>query len=304
MARPDDGLPPSVLAAKRDQRGYRHRHAGSKRAYPAVDVPDDAEAAAVELAATRALLEVTSPTEAAEVVATLVHDLGGGLVPARLAESASVPIDVSLGLSEPLLPWAEPVSVAELRLGSVLPEFVDAARRVVSRLQGDTRRFDELEHDALTGLLTRRAWMRRLGSARAGDAVALIDLDNFKSVNDSSGHAAGDEVLRSLGALLVRTFRGEDACGRYGGDEITCLSPGMPVHRLVERLDHMRHEWEQSRSDARTSVGLSIGVAAVTGYGPRAALTAADRALYRAKGDGRNETAVATQADYDGLPAT
>jgi hypothetical protein len=83
MARPDDGLPPSVLAAKRDQRGYRHRHAGSKRAYPAVDVPDDAEAAAVELAATRALLEVTSPTEAAEVVATLVHDLGGGLVPAR-----------------------------------------------------------------------------------------------------------------------------------------------------------------------------------------------------------------------------
>lgn len=304
MARPDEGLPPSVLAAKRDQRAYRRRGGGTHRAYPVVDVPDDPEAAAVELAATRALLDVTSPAEAAEVVATLVHDLGGGLVPARLAESSSVPIDVSLGLSEPLLPWAEPVSVAEFRLGAVLPQFVDAARRVVNRLQGDTRRVDELQHDALTGLLSRRVWMRRLGSARVGDSVALIDLDHFKSVNDSSGHAAGDEVLRSIGALLLRTFRGVDVCGRYGGDEITCLAPGMPVHRLAERLDEVRREWEQSRPDSGASVGLSIGVAAVTELGPRPALTAADRALYRAKGEGRNETALATQADYDEYSAT
>ncbi len=304
MARPDDGLPPSVLAAKRDQRGYRRRNAGLHRAYPEADVAGDPEAAAVELAATRALLEATSAGEVAEVVATLVRDLGGGLVPARLADSSRVPIDVSLGLSEPLLPWAEPVSVAELRLGSVLPEFVDAARRVVNRLQGDTRRVDELEHDALTGLLSRRVWMRRLGSARVGDAVSLIDLDDFKSVNDTSGHAAGDEVLSSLGALLVRTFRGVDECGRYGGDEITCLAPGMPVHRLAERLDGARQEWEASRPDIAASVGLSIGVAAVREDGPRAALTAADRALYRVKVQGRNKTAIATQADYDGFPAT
>jgi diguanylate cyclase (GGDEF)-like protein len=186
----------------------------------------------------------------------------------------------------------------------VLPEFVDAARRVVNRLQGDTRRVDELEHDALTGLLSRRVWMRRLGSARVGDAVSLIDLDDFKSVNDTSGHAAGDEVLSSLGALLVRTFRGVDECGRYGGDEITCLAPGMPVHRLAERLDGARQEWEASRPDPAASVGLSIGVAAVREDGPRAALTAADRALYRVKVQGRNKTAIATQADYDGFPAT
>jgi diguanylate cyclase (GGDEF)-like protein len=299
MAGPDEGLPPSVVAARRDNGAYRHRLSASHRAYPGVDAADDPVAAAAELGATRALLDVVSPTEVADVVATLVHDLGGRIVPARLVETTAVPIDVSLGLSEPLLPWAEPVSVAELRLATVLPAFVDTARRVVNRLQGDTRRVDEAERDALTGLLSRRVWMRRLASAREGDAVAVIDLDHFKSVNDTSGHSAGDEVLRALGALLLATFRGADVCGRYGGDELTCLAPGMPVDLLAERVDRVRAEWERIRPPAGASVGLSVGIAAVRAKGPRAALSAADRALYRVKRAGRNHTALASDADHE-----
>jgi hypothetical protein len=111
-------------------------------AYPDVVVSEDADAdaAAVQLAATRALLTASTLEEVAAIVATLVRDLGGGLLPARLdGGSTALPLDVSLGLSEPKLAWAEPVSVAAMRLDSVLPLFVEDARVVLNRLQAETR---------------------------------------------------------------------------------------------------------------------------------------------------------------------
>lgn len=72
------------------------------------------------------------------MVSTLVHDLGGALVPARYADpGTAVPVDISLGLSEPLLPFADPISVAAMRLGAVLPEFLEAARLVLDRLRDE-----------------------------------------------------------------------------------------------------------------------------------------------------------------------
>ncbi len=95
----------------------------------------------MQLAATRALLTAATPEEVAAILATLVHDLGGGLLPARLdVRGVALPLDVSLGLSEPKLAWAEPVSVAAMRLESVLPLFVEDARVVLSRLQAQARR--------------------------------------------------------------------------------------------------------------------------------------------------------------------
>lgn len=100
-----------------------------------MELAQDHDALSAVLAATRALLRTTSPTHVTDVVATLVHDLGGGLVPARLADDGTaVQIDVSLGLSEPLLPWAEPVSLAAMRLTTVLPGFVEDARLVLDDL--------------------------------------------------------------------------------------------------------------------------------------------------------------------------
>ena len=291
---PATTLPPATLAAQRSPAPGGRRPRPSGRAYPAVVATEDHEAVSARLAATRALLVADAPEQVAAVVATLVRDLGGGLVPARLADESQVlPIDVSLGLTEPMLPFAEPVSVTSMRLSALLPEVLEDARLVLGRLLGDVRRDDEASRDGLTGLLSRRAWMRRLSTARVGDGVCLIDLDDFKSVNDVQGHDAGDQVLRCLGDLLLRSFRDLDACGRYGGDELVCLTPGMSAVLLGKRCDALRGAWERERPSAGAGVGLSVGVAPVPPGGGRAALLAADRAMYRAKQSGRNRTVLA-----------
>jgi hypothetical protein len=101
-------------------------------------------ALAAELAATQALLRATSADEVAAIVSTLVHDLGGALVSARYADPAmALPVDVSLGQSEPLLPYADPVSVSSMRLRTVLPGFLEAALLAQSRLREGTRREEE-----------------------------------------------------------------------------------------------------------------------------------------------------------------
>jgi GGDEF domain-containing protein len=270
---PEKAVPPSVLAA-RQAADARTRQRDISRAYPLAVDSQDPDALRAELAATQALVRAESAAEVGAVVLTLVRDLGGGLIPARYADPATViPLDVSLGMAEPLLPWADPVSVAAMRLNAVLPEFLEAARLVLSRLQGDRRRDEEATRDQLTGVLTRRAWMRRLSGAVPGDGVCLIDLDQFKAVNDTGGHAAGDAVLRGIGGLMLRTFRKGDPCGRYGGDEFVCLTPGSPF--------------------TGTRVGLSIGVAEVGEGGGLAALRSADSAMYRAKAEGRNRTVLA-----------
>jgi len=257
---------------------------------------DDA-VSGTQAAALRALLRATSADQVAQVLATFINDLGAGLVPARLADPANtLPVDVSLGLSEPLLPYANPVSVVAMRLARVLPEMVEDARLVIMRLQGEVQSADEATRDPLTGLLTRRAWMRRLAEAAAGDSVCLIDLDQFKSVNDRDGHSAGDSVLKAIGALLLRSFRQDDSCGRYGGDELTCLTPRLSAQALVQRCEVLRAQWEQQRPECAAAVGLSIGVATVTAEGGRAALQSADEAMYRAKGAGRGLTVIADES--------
>lgn len=283
---------PAVTAAQRCRAPGPSTSVASKRFYPAVAAVEDHEALAAVLSATRALLTAARPEQVAGILRTLVHDLGGGLVPARLADHNALQIDLALGFGEPLLPWAEPVSLAAMRLSGVLPGFREDALVVLDRLRGEQQRTEEAETDVLTGLLSRRAWMRRLGSAEPGDALCLIDLDHFKAVNDRAGHAAGDEVLRAVGALLLRMFRFPDACGRYGGDELVCLAPQMAVAAMVDRVEATRLAWVQARSIAGASVGLSVGVSAVGPPGGRAALHAADAALYRAKAAGRDRTEI------------
>ena len=285
----DESLPPSVIAARRAGQA-RAQVSARSRAYPVNVGYDDHEAVQAQLGATRALLSAASPEQVAAIVATLVRDLGGGLVSARLGERTALPMDVSFGVGEPVLPWAEPVSVAEMRLSAVLPHFIEDARGVVQRLQGERQTAHEAEFDQLTGLLTRRAWMRRLGQVQQGDSVARLHLDHFKQVNDTLGHAAGDLVLRSFGACLRQHFRDDDACGRYGGDELACLTPGMPAQGLAARLDAVRLAWRSTRPPEGHGVGLSVGVVTVGPAGARAALEAADRALYRAKTAGRDRT--------------
>ncbi|MGY1660675.1 diguanylate cyclase domain-containing protein [Geodermatophilus sp. SYSU D00705] len=153
-------------------------------------------------------------------------------------------------------------------------------------------------HDALTGLPNRVLFLERLGSALAATgpdqhaAVLFCDLDRFKAVNDSLGHAAGDELLRQVSARLRAAVRPGDTVGRLSGDEFAVLLPGLAqpedADRVVARVlrcfdDTFRLEGTQ------VAVGTSVGVAVHSGeWGrPDALLRDADAAMYREKHAGR-----------------
>lgn len=157
--------------------------------------------------------------------------------------------------------------------------------------------------DSLTGLLNHGAWKDRLneefqrcvrqpadGPPRG--AIALIDIDHFKIINDTYGHGAGDIVLRQLGKLLRQNLRSADIVGRYGGDEFGVILPDLTQHNAVQAMDGLRERFAtlSYERDPALKVSLSIGVAV---FNPAYAdatlwLNDADQALYEAKTSGRN----------------
>ena len=160
------------------------------------------------------------------------------------------------------------------------------------------------QHDALTGLPNRALFGKslddalRASPAGVGTAVLFCDLDRFKHVNDSHGHAAGDELLRQAGARLRGELRPGDIVGRLGGDEFGVLLVGVRddgqvlavADRLVERLDQpFRISGHEIRITASVGIALHMGP---DGRGERL-LAAADSAMYIAKQGGRSQVAVA-----------
>ncbi|WP_407276256.1 diguanylate cyclase [Halothiobacillus sp. DCM-1] len=159
--------------------------------------------------------------------------------------------------------------------------------------------------DELTGLPNRRAFIDRLDEefSRAGRyhlpaSVMMLDLDHFKRVNDTHGHAAGDAVLRAFAQLLRQMLRKPDVCGRLGGEEFAVLLPNTPCRGAFEIADRLRLAVEGLRvpidtSDGTVEIGctVSIGVCDLLQGAQNAseALNLADRALYRAKTGGRNQ---------------
>ncbi|HZU83922.1 MAG TPA: GGDEF domain-containing protein [Polyangiaceae bacterium] len=162
--------------------------------------------------------------------------------------------------------------------------------------------------DALTGAFNRGFFEQRLESEiayarRHGTKVAvlLLDLDDFKSVNDTYGHAAGDAVLRAVAEQILGTLRVEDLLARYGGEEFVVLARAashLDALRLAERVRLAVAALQVPVSeDAHASVTVSIGVASQSECGdpPTAArlVQLADERLYRAKAEGRNRTCMA-----------
>ena len=174
----------------------------------------------------------------------------------------------------------------------------------IQALQAQLR--EQAIRDALTGLHNRRyceaALVRELALAsrveNATLAVVMADVDHFKGVNDTFGHAAGDAVLRSLGCLLKSRIRESDIVGRWGGEEFLLLLPGADATRLFERVDSLRREFAAqvvAHGGSTIQTTLSIGVAhyPANGASTTELLRAADAALYVAKLAGRNRTIVA-----------
>lgn len=153
--------------------------------------------------------------------------------------------------------------------------------------------------DSLSGLLNHGAWkdhleleFQRCRGGCSGAAIALIDIDHFKIINDTYGHVTGDIVLRQLSKVLRQNLRATDLAGRYGGDEFCVILPGMPLNRATEVMDALRDRFNALAyaQDPTLRASLSIGLAP---YQPSHAdsthwLNDADQALYEAKSSGRN----------------
>ena len=147
------------------------------------------------------------------------------------------------------------------------------------------------ERDPLTGVLNRRAWDQLLSSAlRKGTQplfVALLDLDHFKSYNDSNGHRAGDELLRRAARAWRSAIRAGDVLARYGGEEFAVLLAGCEEERAIEIAERLRLAMVDEQP-------VSIGLARWDGReGSGSLVERADRALYVAKNSGRNRVALA-----------
>lgn len=299
VAPPDTGGPAARRlgpAALLPRAPYGSRDRGARPyARPSGPDPDGRE---VLHAATRALLAVRSRQEAAAVLQTAVRDLGGAVVPAWLEPRGALPVDVSLGVTEPLVIVVEPGSLAALHLTTALPALVEDAMAAAAGADDLALQRQRAGIDHLTGVASRAEIGPALGRARPGDLVVLLDLDHFKAVNDGHGHAAGDEVLRELGRRLRAHTRAEDFCGRYGGDEFVVILPGASgVEELLPVVDRLVATWNVRGTT------VSAGVAVVDARGGPAALRAADRALYRAKAAGRNRVVVAGPEDVEAEPA-
>ena len=143
--------------------------------------------------------------------------------------------------------------------------------------------------DPLTGVGNRYDLSRMLAALRPGDAVALLDLDHFKRLNDTAGHAAGDDVLRKAGALLRQVARREDTVIRYGGEEFLVLLPGAGDAGATSFDARLRAAWADVQPGVTFSTGIAVVDAATTGGA--AAVAHADEALYAAKAAGRARAA-------------
>jgi len=167
----------------------------------------------------------------------------------------------------------------------------------------------EATRDHLTGLANRRMIMdhitRELNRARhegRSVAVALVDLDHFKAVNDTHGHAAGDAVLFETASRMRAAVRAYDFLGRYGGEEFLLVLPGADAttgQSIAERLRaRVAEQPVRAGLTAPLSVSVSVGVAWTSSpeIDARALVAAADAALYRAKANGRDRVEVETAA--------
>lgn len=253
--------------------------------------PAPADPVGAVLAATRALLWITSPADASAIAQELVEALGGRVVPVDQAGPDVVPVDVSVGEGTPMLPSAPSASCARRLLEEHLPEFMRDAHRAIELVERSARLADDASVDALTGLANRRMLGRALGRLRPGDTVIMLDLDHFKAVNDTLGHHEGDAVLRTFGHTIAGCVRATDRAGRYGGEEFVVMLPASTG--AEEFLERLRDAWVEARPHPIT---FSAGFAQVSGE-PARALESADRAMYRAKHTGRDRWCGAASED-------
>ena len=170
-----------------------------------------------------------------------------------------------------------------------------------------------MTRDSMTGLYNHSTTTELISKALAQahrdntqHAMAMIDIDHFKAVNDTHGHLAGDQVIITLARLLKTRLRMSDIIGRYGGEEFVVLLKGVSDERACELIDALRHDFAQVDFHAggtRFRCTFSAGISRFPNHPSTESLRlSADQALYRAKHQGRNQVVTSKEQDDDGLP--
>jgi len=178
---------------------------------------------------------------------------------------------------------------------------------VTARIKRSRQLVDLMDKDSLTGLLKHskikeqvQTELARLRRENGVLSVVMLDIDHFKHVNDTFGHASGDRVIKALAQMLRRRLRVSDGLGRYGGEEFLLVLPNTPPGDAETVLEQLRIRFaalQFKHNSATFSCTFSAGIAAALGNQPAVAndlIQAADQALYQAKNAGRNRTVLAT----------
>jgi diguanylate cyclase (GGDEF)-like protein len=193
-------------------------------------------------------------------------------------------------------PFQYPELMARIRAGK---RIVDLQKELLET----NKRLERLSiTDGLTNLYNHRYFQDELArafeeSVRYGRplSLAIVDLDYFKKVNDSYGHAVGDEVLKAVSKLFQESIRSTDLAARYGGEEFAVMMPETELHDAMTFAEKIRTLIESSPTQTQAGqvpVTVSVGVAAVPHpkiHAAKELIVAADNALYRAKNGGRNQ---------------
>ncbi len=170
--------------------------------------------------------------------------------------------------------------------------------------------------DPLTNLHNRRYFsthlesvLRRSVDSGKATSLLMIDVDHFKRVNDTHGHAAGDIVLKEIAGIIARDVRGFDLTSRYGGEEFAVVMPDTSVDIATVVADRLRDRVAATEitvhgitEKIRTSISIGIAQSVNTGESPESLLKRADEALYEAKRQGRNRVVVAGESTSEGSP--
>lgn len=158
--------------------------------------------------------------------------------------------------------------------------------------------------DGLTGLLNRKAWenelnqeFKRFARHQHKTSLVMFDIDHFKKINDGYGHPAGDEVIRQTSRILQETLRDIDVSGRYGGEEFAVImidTDAQGAYALAERIRENIQAYTVEYEDMKIEYTISLGVSEISTdiSDPTAWIDSADKGLYQAKRNGRNNTVI------------